>query len=85
MEFFAQLERYLSPRDFARMQEWIAAQEPAQQAEMMRFILARETHAPAVGDEAPEFELPRLGGGEPVRLSRFRGVQPVALIFGSFT
>jgi len=85
MDFFEQLRTHLSPTDFARMQEWIAAQEPAQQAEMMQFIFARETHAPAVGIEAPDFELPRLDGGEPVRLSRLRGVQPVALIFGSFT
>lgn len=37
------------------------------------------------GDMAPDFELPRLGGGEPVRLSAFRQVSPVALIFGSYT
>ena len=79
------LRTRLSPVDFARMQEWIAAQDPAEQAAMMEFILARETHAPAVGSEAPDFELPRLGGGEPVRLSRWRGERPVALIFGSFT
>ena len=85
MDFFEQLQRHLSPTDFARMQEWIAAQDPAEQAAMMEFILARETHAPAVGDEAPDFELPRLGAGEPVRLSHFRGAQPVALIFGSYT
>lgn len=85
MDFFEQLQRHLSSKDFARMQEWIAAQEPATQAEMMQFILARETHAPAVGDAAPDFELPRLGNGVPVRLSQFRGVRPVALIFGSYT
>ena len=85
MDFFEQLQRNLSPTDFTRMQEWLAAQDPTEQAALMQFILARETHAPAVGDEAPDFELPRLGGGECVRLSEFRGVQPVALIFGSFT
>ena len=85
MDFFEQLQRHLSPKDFTRMQEWIAAQEPAVQAEMLQFILARETHAPAVGEAAPDFDLPRLGGGPPVRLSRFRGVRPVALIFGSYT
>ena len=74
MDFFEQLQRHLSPKDFARMQEWIAAQEPEQQAEMMRFIFSRETDAPAVGDLAPDFELPRLEGGKPVRLSRWRGV-----------
>jgi peroxiredoxin len=52
---------------------------------MMQFIAQRETHAPAVGDEAPDFELPLLSGTEKVRLSTFRNRQPVALIFGSFT
>jgi hypothetical protein len=85
MVFFEQLRANLSPVDFARMQEWMMSQDPAEQAAMMEFILARETKAPAVGDAAPDFELPRLGGGAPVRLSQFRTVQPVALIFGSFT
>lgn len=39
----------------------------------------------APGDEAPDFELPTLGGGAPVRLSSFRGDRPVVLIFGSYT
>ena len=37
-----------------------------------------------VGDPAPDFELPRPEGGT-VRLSDFRHVSPVALIFGSYT
>jgi hypothetical protein len=85
MDFFEQLRKNLSPVDFARMQEWMMAQAPAEQAAMMEFILARETRAPAVGDEAPDFELPRLDGGAPVRLSSLRGVQPVALMFGCYT
>lgn len=40
---------------------------------------------PAVGDLAPDFTLPLLGMTEPVKLSSFRGKQPVALIFGSYT
>jgi hypothetical protein len=44
-----------------------------------------EEQAPKVGDPAPDFALAPLGGGEPVRLSRFRGDRPVALIFGSYT
>ena len=52
---------------------------------MMQFIAQRETHAPAVGDQAPDFELPRLGSPKCVRLSSFRNHQPVALIFGSYT
>ncbi len=38
-----------------------------------------------VGAEAPDFELAPVAGGEPVRLSSFRGARPVALIFGSYT
>jgi hypothetical protein len=46
----------------------------------------REARAPNVGDAAPDFELPVLGGdGEVVRLSSFRERQPVALVFGSYT
>ena len=37
------------------------------------------------GEPAPDFELPRLGDGQLVRLSSFRGDRPVALIFGSYT
>ena len=40
----------------------------------------------AVGDQAIDFDLPRLDQPhERVRLSAFAGVQPVALIFGSYT
>ena len=38
-----------------------------------------------VGDPAPDFELPLLGGEGKVRLSAFKGDRPVALIFGSYT
>ena len=41
--------------------------------------------APKVGDLAPDFELCDSQGENPLRLSDFRGRQPVALIFGSFT
>jgi hypothetical protein len=39
----------------------------------------------AVGDAAPDFELPRLDGGGTVRLGSLAATQPVALIFGSYT
>jgi hypothetical protein len=47
----------------------------------------------AVGDRAFDFELPpydfsqgtAVRSGPPVRLSAFRDVQPVALVFGSYT
>jgi peroxiredoxin len=39
----------------------------------------------APGEPAADFELPRLGSGETVRLSSFAGRLPVALVFGSYT
>ena len=54
-------------------------------AQLQEAMAKREKHAPKVGDEAPEFELPVLDGkGATVRLSELRG-RPVALIFGSYT
>jgi hypothetical protein len=38
-----------------------------------------------VGSPAPDFELARLRDGRPVRLSSFRGREPVVLIFGSLS
>lgn len=38
-----------------------------------------------VGDEAPDFSLPRLEGGGDVRLSELLRQRPVALVFGSYT
>lgn len=37
------------------------------------------------GTRAPDFTLEPVGGGDPVTLSNFAGVRPVALIFGSYT
>ena len=85
MDFFEQLQRELSPGDFDRMQKWVASLPDERRNELMRFIFDRETLAPAVGEEAPDFELPQLGNVARVRLSSFRGVKPVALIFGSYT
>jgi hypothetical protein len=46
----------------------------------------RPRPAPVVGDVAPDFDLPMLGMKDTtVKLSSFRGVKPVALIFGSYT
>jgi len=83
--FTDQLRKYLSKKDFDRMVAFTLSMEPVRRAEMMRFIAERETQAPAVGAEAPDFRLPRLDGGESVELSSFRGLKPVALIFGSYT
>jgi peroxiredoxin len=41
--------------------------------------------APKIGDIAPDFELYDIAGENQIRLSQYRGKQPVALIFGSFT
>jgi len=40
---------------------------------------------PPVGALAPDFALAPPDGGQPVRLSAWRGKKPVALIFGSYT
>jgi hypothetical protein len=37
------------------------------------------------GDLAPDFQLPTLDHRETQRLSSFRGLRPVALVFGSYT
>jgi hypothetical protein len=79
------LRKYLSEKDFTRMMAFTAAMEPARRAVMLKFIAERETQAPAIGSNAPDFRLPRLEGGEPVQLSSFHGKKPVALIFGSYT
>jgi uncharacterized membrane protein len=45
---------------------------------------ARAGHIHA-GDAAPDFTLPILDSHDTVTLSSFRGRQPVALVFGSYT
>lgn len=44
-----------------------------------------DAQAPKVGDYAPDFELRDSSGGNPVKLTNYRGLKPVALVFGSFT
>jgi hypothetical protein len=64
-----------------------AMSHPQAAGEVMR-AMALEGTSVQVGDPAPEFDLPRLGGsnaGERVRLSSHFGKRPVALIFGSYT
>ena len=39
----------------------------------------------SVGDPAPDFDLERQDHSGRVRLSGFRGVRPVVLVFGSYT
>ena len=45
----------------------------------------RVDHAPAVGEEAPNFKLKSRDGKLEVELASFRGKKHVALIFGSYT
>jgi hypothetical protein len=64
---------------------------PADSPLKLQDVLASEdyrdlmTAKVAVGDAAPDFELPRLGGEGTLRLSALLESQPVALIFGSYT
>jgi hypothetical protein len=83
--FMDLLRKNLSEKDFGRMMAFTAGMQPERRAVMLKFIAERETLAPAVGTEAPDFKLPRLSGGGPVQLSSLRGQKPVALIFGSYT
>jgi hypothetical protein len=84
-DFFALLKKHLSEKDLTRMMEFTNAMPPERRASFMQFLSERETHAPAVGADAPDFVLPKLGGNESAQLSAFRGHKPVALIFGSYT
>jgi hypothetical protein len=83
--FMELLRKHLSDKDFNRMMAFTAAMEPDRRIALMQFLAERETLAPTVGADAPDFKLPRLGSAEQVQLSSFRGRKPVALIFGSYT
>ena len=48
-------------------------------------VVARDEMGPQVGDYPPNFSLKRLDTDTRERLSSFRGKQPVALVFGSYT
>lgn len=68
----------------------MAPETPADSPLTMEDVLASplyrdlSTAKLAVGDRAFPFELPGATG-EMVRLADFKGVQPVALVFGSYT
>jgi hypothetical protein len=83
--FIDLLRKHLSDTDFTRMMAFTGAMEPERRTALMQFLSERETLAPAIDADAPDFALPLLGGGETVKLSSFRGRKPVALIFGSYT
>jgi len=46
-----------------------------------RTSLATESQTLKVGDIAPDFQLPGHLGGEPIRLSSFRGRSNVVIVF----
>jgi hypothetical protein len=83
--FIELLRKNLSELDFGRMMAFTAGMAPERRTAMMQFLADREPLAPAIGADAPDFDLPQLGTAERVRLSQFRGRRPVALIFGSYT
>ena len=58
---------------------------PPSLREVMEALIERDETGPNVGELATDFYLKRLGAEERVRLSNFRGLQPVALVFGSYT
>lgn len=54
-------------------------------AAMLAAPAGRHPERIRVGDLAPDFTLKSPAGDQTVRLSEFRGVKPVVLIFGSYT
>lgn len=67
------------------MMDWFAGKTVADREQGYALIEERRHNHPMVGDESPDFELQTYDGRESVRLSSFRGVRPVVLIFGSLT
>ena len=63
---------------------WVVAMSMAQQPGRAPYDRPREGKL-RVGDPAPDFNLQVLGKEEKIRLSSFRGIKPVVLIFGSYT
>ncbi len=66
--------------------DWSVDSQQAKAANRKRRQTPSDTAAPAVGQLAPDFELPLVKDSDRrVRLSSFAGQKPVALIFGSYT
>jgi len=84
---------------FSVVREFVSGDTPDDSPLTLKTLMGREdyrnlsTPKVAVGDAAFDFELPRydfsagtaVAAGASVRLSEFRSVKPVALIFGSYT
>lgn len=80
--------RATASRPGSTVRQMLASQDhtlsPALRA-ALEAVAARDALGPQVGTLPPDFCLQRLGAAERVRLSSFRGQQPVALVFGSYT
>ncbi len=64
----------------------LSAQEPrSEKAQAYVKEMGRGEGTLKVGDEAPDFTLRKSKSDESITLSKFRGVRPVALLFGSYT
>jgi len=64
----------------------LCAQEPqSEKAKAYVKEMGRGEGTLKVGDEAPDFTLRKSKSEESITLSKFRGVRPVALVFGSYT
>ena len=88
-----------APTSALGMLRELVADTPADSPLTMKELLRRDDYRElrsakvAPGEPAPDFELPLRDAGDgsvvppgaTVRLSRFHGVTPVALIFGSYT
>ena len=48
-------------------------------------VMRRNAMGPNEGEVPPNFNLRRMGTGERVELSSFKGKKPVALVFGRYT
>lgn len=66
-------EAFNPPKDPAAREAWMAER------------LKRREGNLKPADEAPDFEIKVLKSEQTVRLSSYRGVKPVALVFGSYT
>jgi hypothetical protein len=76
---------YQKPETFSRVMKPLGATAPFlffPLETMWRQARAGKIHA---GDAAPDFALPVLDSRDTVTLSSFRGMQPVVLVFGSYT
>ena len=81
-------ERKASPGKRATAREVLQSLGPDLAADVsaaLEATMVRDETGPKVGEIPPDFSLKRLESPERVRLSSFKGRQPVALAFGSYT